>query len=101
MGKIILTVEGTTVGTVANGGGVVIENEVSEQDSARLIAAFAHTYADRFKDENGDPRQPSIEEVLGEWWDGIIAGSIDHVLSVEKTIAADTAAQAVTAISVG
>jgi hypothetical protein len=38
MGTTTLTVEGTTVGTVAEGKGVVIRRSVSEQDSARIIA---------------------------------------------------------------
>lgn len=94
MGKIILTVEGTTVGTVAQGGGVVIEKVVSEQDSARLVAAYARTYGITL---NG---AASIQQVLQAWFDGVVNGSIAHVLSVEKEVAAEQAREAVTPITV-
>lgn len=100
MGKIILTVEGTTVGTVAGGGGVVIEKSVSEQDSARLIAAYARSYAGRWTNEDGSLRNPTIREVLEAWFEGVVAGSIAHVLSVEKEVAAEQARETVTAINV-
>jgi hypothetical protein len=100
MGSITLTVEGTTVGTVANGGGVVLSKEVSETDSGRLIMAYARTYADRFKNEDGTPRQPSIDEVLEHWFDGIVAGCVAHVLNVEREVAAEQAKSAVAPISV-
>lgn len=100
MGKIILTVEGTTVGTVAQGGGVVIEKAVSETDSGRLIAAYAKSYAGRWTNNDGTPRQPTIQEVLEAWWDGIVAGSVAHVQSAEREEAAKAAAAAVAVISV-
>ena len=100
MGKITLTVEGTTVGTVANGGGVVLTKEVSEVDSGRLVAAYARTYADKFKNEDGTLRQPTIAEVLGAWFDGISAGSIAHVVSVEKEVQAQQARDSVSPITI-
>jgi hypothetical protein len=100
MGSITLTVEGTTVGLVSQGRGVVIRKEVSEADSARLIAAYAKTYAGEFKDDLGKPRQPTITEVLEKWFAGIVAGSVAHVMSVEKDQARETAANAVAAITV-
>jgi len=100
MGKITLTVEGTTVGTVANGGGVVLVKEVSEQDSGRLVQAYARGYAGRWKDINGNTRNPSIHEVLEAWWDGVVAGSIANVHSIEKEVAAEAARAAVQEISV-
>lgn len=100
MGKIILTVEGTTVGTVAQGGGIVIAKEVSEQDSGRLIAAYAKSYAGQWTNQDGTPRQPTITEVLEVWWDGVVAGSVAHVQSVEREEAAKAAAAAVATISV-
>jgi hypothetical protein len=100
MGTITLTVEGTTVGTVAEGRGIVITKAVSEQDSARLIAAYARTYAGRWTDEDGKPRAPTIQEVLTAWSEGWINGSIAHVESVEREVAAETAANAVTKITV-
>lgn len=100
MGTITLLVEGTTVGTKAGGGGVEIVKTVSEADSARLIAAYASTYAGRWTDGNGAPRQPTIAEVLSAWFDGIVAGSIAHVVAVEKETAAKAAAEAVQPIAV-
>lgn len=100
MGSITLLVEGTTVGTKAAGGGVEIVKTVSEQDSARLIQAYARSYADRWKNEDGTPRNPTIQEVLQAWFDGVVAGSVAHVLSVEKDVAAETARNNVTSISV-
>ena len=100
MGKITLSVEGTTVGTVAQGRGVRIVKDVSEIDSGRLIAAYARSYAGRWMNADGQPRQPTIEEVLTVWWDGVVAGSIAHVQSVEKEVAADAARNAVAPITV-
>ena len=100
MGSITLTVEGTTVGTKAGGGGVEIVKQVSETDSGRLIAAYARSYAGRWKDAEGNDRNPTIAEVLQAWWDGVVAGSVAHVLSVEKDVAAETARTAVTSITV-
>ena len=100
MGSITLLVEGTTVGTKAGGGGVEIVKQVSEQDSGRLIQAYAVSYAGKWKDEDGNNRAPTINEVLEAWFDGVVAGSTAHVLSVEKEQAARTAAAAVAPISV-
>ena len=101
MGKIILTVEGTTVGTVAEGRGIVIESEVSEQDSGRLIAAFARLYRNNWKDADGNLRQPSIKEVLQAWWDNsVIAASTAVVMNEERAAAAQAASDAVTPIAV-
>jgi len=100
MGKITLSVEGKTVGKIAQGRGVRIAKDVSEIDSGRLIAAYARSYADKWVDADGQPRQPTIEEVLTVWWDGVIAGSIAHVQSVEKEIAAENARNAVAPIAV-
>jgi hypothetical protein len=94
MGSITLTVEGTTVGMVANGAGVTLVKEVSEQDSARLIAAYARSYEYKWRNEQGEQRQPTIEEVLSVWWDGVVAGSIAHAYAVEREIAAETARNA-------
>lgn len=94
MGKITLTVEGTTVGTVANGGGIVIEKQVSEQDSARLIAAYGRTYSIPITDA------AAFEAVLERWFNNVVQTSVEHVLSVEKQVAAEAASAAVQAISV-
>jgi hypothetical protein len=100
MGKIILTVEGTTVGTVSNGGGIVIEKTVSEEDSARLLQAYAAIYADRWVDAEGTPFQPTYEQIIQAWWNGIVDGSVSAVRNQEATVAAKQAAEAVTDISV-
>jgi hypothetical protein len=105
MGTITLTVEGTTVGTVAEGRGVVIRRTVSEQDSARVIQAMARVYSDRFYDEDPEtglrtPREPTIADVVGAWFDGIIEGSKAQVLAVEQEQAAQAARAAVQPITV-
>lgn len=100
MGKVIVTIEGTTVGTVAEGRGIVMEKAISEVDSGRLVAAYARSYADRWKNEDGTPRQPAIDEVLQAWFDGIAAGSIAHVESVEREVKAEEARASVVPIVV-
>ena len=100
MGKIILTVEGTTVGEVSKGGGVVVTKEVSEVDSGRLIAAYARSYAGTWKNEDGTLRQPTIQEVIEAWFGGIVAGSIAHVESVEKEVKAAEAREEIAPISI-
>lgn len=100
MGSITLLVEGTTVGTKAGGGGVEIVKTVSEQDSGRLIQAYAISYAGKWKNQDGTNRAPTIREVLEAWFEGVVAGSVAHVLSVEKDVAAKSAANAVSQISV-
>lgn len=100
MGKLILTVEGTTVGTVATGGGVVIERAVSEQDSARLIMAFAKILGERFTDAEGNPRQPGMVEVIEAWFDDVIAQSNHRVRVQEQKVAMAAAAASVPPIAV-
>lgn len=96
MGKIILTVEGTTVGTVAEGRGIQIVREVSEQDSARLLMAYAAIYGDQWVDESGTPFQPTYDQIIAAWFDGIIAGSVASVRSHEQEVAAQRAKEEVT-----
>jgi hypothetical protein len=66
--------------------------------------AYARTYADRFytEDESGvrTPRQPTIAEVIEAWFGGIVAGSIAHVISVEKDVKAEQAREEVAPISI-
>jgi hypothetical protein len=94
MGKITLTVEGTTVGTVVGGGGIIIEKEVSEQDSARLIAAYGRTYSIPITNA------ASFEAVLERWFGNVVQTSVDHVLAVEKQVASEQASSAVQQITV-
>lgn len=100
MGTITLLVEGSTVGTKANGGGIELVKQVSEQDSGRLVQAYAATYAGRWLDGNGAPRSPTTAEVLSAWFDGVVAGSIAHVQALEKEQAANVARAAVQPIAV-
>lgn len=100
MGKITLMVEGSTVGTVAEGRGVVIEKEVSEMDSGRLVMAYMNTYGSLFKDENGNDVPPTIRDILAKWFDDVIVAATDHVLAFERQEAAKAAADAVKPIEV-
>ena len=72
MGAITLTVEGSTVGTVAEGKGVVARYEVAEADSARLIAAMAAFYRGKFVDEERMPFTPTIAQVVAAWFDDVV-----------------------------
>lgn len=101
MSKITLIVGETTAGAVALAEGCnVIEKEVSDADSARLVAAYAVTYASKFVNSDGTPRTPTGPEVVRAWFDGIIAGSVAHVRNVEEELASRAAAGAVTPIEV-
>jgi len=101
MGKLTLEVEGSTVGTVAEGRGVRISKEVSEQNSARILSAYAYAYRERWKNEDGTLRQPTYDEIIGAWWDGIIEGSLAFVHNHEVERAREREAQKVTKIEVG
>lgn len=100
MGKISLTVEGSEVGNVIDGNGIVIAKNVSSEDSMRLVTAYAYAYRDQFVDEDGNPRQPSVQEVIEAWFNGIIQGSIDNVERIERELKAAEAANSVTKITV-
>lgn len=94
MGAITLTVEGTTVGTVATGGGIQIVKSVSEQDSARLLTAFARVYGSKLGSN------PTYQQIIDAWWEGVVAESVAKVLQVEKQLAAEQASASVQPISV-
>lgn len=94
MGQMILKVVGSTVGTVE------FPKEISSLDTGRTVQAYAYSYRDKWKNEDGTLRTPTLNEVLQAWWDGVIAGSVAHVLSVEKELAAKNATEAVAPILV-
>lgn len=99
-GTIKLTVEGDTVGMIADGNGVEIIKSVSDADANRLVLAYASLYADKWKDENGAPFVPTTEQILGEWFNGIVEGSRNAVLKFEKTEASKQAADAIQKIEI-
>lgn len=82
MGKIILTVEGTSVGTVAAGRGVVLEKTVSEADSARLVAAWASMFDVPFQGPS------DIAPVIQRWFDWAVETSAARALELERARAA-------------
>jgi hypothetical protein len=84
MGKITFMVEGTTVGTVANGGGVVIEYEVSEQDSAKLVEAMTEYHRGDFVDANGVPVEPTLPLVLRAWFNGCVKQALRQAEDYQK-----------------
>jgi hypothetical protein len=84
MGKITFMVEGTTVGTVAAGGGVVVEYEVSEQDSDKLIAAMADYHRNDFVDADGAPIQPTIPIILRAWFNGCVRQALRQAEDYQK-----------------
>lgn len=87
MGKITLTVEGSTVGTVAEGRGFSRSKTVSEEDSARIVRVYAGSFANKFTNPDGTLRQPSIDEVLAAWFDDIVASTLNHVAVIEARAA--------------
>lgn len=99
-GTIKLTVEGDTVGMIADGNGVEIIKSVSDADAERLIMAYGVLYMDKWKDENGAPFVPTTEQILVEWFNGIVEGSRNAVLKFEKTEASKQAAEAITKIEI-
>lgn len=92
MGKITLVVEGTTVGTLAEGRGVSIPYEVSETDSARLIAAMADFHASNFVRDDGAGNmvayKPTIEDIIREWFNGVAKTAMRQTIDYEKRKAA-------------
>lgn len=87
MGTITVTIEGTTVGTVATGGGIVMISNVSETDSARIIAAYMAYYSaprrNRWFDASGNPRAPSVAETMQAWWGDVISAAMACVAQHE------------------
>lgn len=82
MGKITLTVEGSTVGYVESGGGVVCVTELSDEDSARIVAAMADQQMRR-------PGQqqltiPTTQQIVQTWWDRRIADVKNEVIAYEQ-----------------
>lgn len=69
MGKITFTVEGSTVGSVKEGRGVVVDYEVSEQDSAKLVEAMAHFHQGSLSQLE---RQPTIEDIVKVWFNDCV-----------------------------
>ncbi len=81
MGKITLMVEGTTVGTVATGGGVIVPYEVSEQDSARIVGSLAAIYASRL------PENATITDIVKIWFDDVVSKAAKQAESMERKLA--------------
>jgi hypothetical protein len=88
MGRIVFTVEGSTVGTVAEGRGVVVEYQVSEQDSAKLVAAMADFHKGDLVDADGVPVQPTIELILKAWFNGCVRQALRQTADYERRKAA-------------
>lgn len=95
MGTITLTVEGSTVGTVAEGRGVVKRRTVSEADSSRIIQAYAYQFRHLWPD-----RQPTHDEVIDAWFSDVIQRAREQVQYIEQEQAAQAARAAVQPITV-
>jgi hypothetical protein len=92
-----LVVEGSTVGSVPGGipsGGVQIVKEVSDVDSARLVAANAEKYG--ITVTNAETMAEVFERAFTVWCEQQCAEAVD----IEKTKAARAAAAAVPPILV-
>jgi len=82
MGSIVLQVNGTTVGEVANGGGVQIVRSVSEIDSARIITALGDHYNSHFnsvRPNDSAQLEKTTENIIKVWWDDVIRQALKHV----------------------
>jgi hypothetical protein len=85
MGSIVLQVNGTTVGNVADGAGVQIIRSVSDVDSGRLITALGEYYAGRFTvrprpDGGSEPvLEKTVENIIRVWWEDTIRQAMKHV----------------------
>ncbi len=91
MGKITFMVEGTTVGTVAEGRGVRVEYEVSEQDSAKLVEAMADYHKSELTEpiSETEPAPPiTIERILKAWFNGCVRQALRQTADYEKRKAA-------------
>ena len=99
MGKISFIVEGSTVGTVAEGRGLKVEYTVSEQDSARLVAAMADYHKGDLEGSRGPdspaPEPITIERILKAWFNGCVKQALRQAEDYEKR------QQATPAITVG
>lgn len=80
MGKITFIVEGTTVGTVAEGAGFTTSYEVTEANSARLIAAMA----DYHSGDLANIESPGIPDILKAWFDSCINQALRQTADYEK-----------------
>ena len=87
MATITLTVEGSTVGTLA------VTKTLSSTDSDRLMAYLANAYG---VDALGEPRTPV--EMVAAYWDAITAGTLANVQNYEREKAAKLARDAITDI---
>jgi hypothetical protein len=81
MGSIVLQVNGSTVGNVADGAGIEIKREVTDQDSTRLIAALADYYKSHFVQTSPDgPKiEKTIRNIIEIWWADVIRQALKHV----------------------
>jgi serine/threonine protein phosphatase PrpC len=79
MGSIVLQVNGTTVGNVADGAGVEIVRAVSEEDSARLIEALGNYYDTHFHPTNANALEKTTENIIKVWWEDVIRQAKKHV----------------------
>ncbi len=88
MGKITFTVEGTTVGTIAQGLGFTTQYEVSEQDSAKLVEAMADFHKSEFVNAGGYPFQPTIQDILRAWFNGCVKQALRQTADYQRRKAA-------------
>lgn len=94
MGTIKLTIEGATLGTVAQGGGLVITKSATDADVARMIAAFGSAFAIPGSDA------ASVQAIFERWFGNVVSDAVQQVLNHERSAAAQTASDAVQPISV-
>lgn len=98
MGKISLIAEGSTVGEVTSGGGVVEAIDFTPEETALLVECAAHSYATdlaALKDDKGEPRAWTIEDVIRLVFKGFLKGWANNATSYKREKAAKAAVEAV------
>jgi hypothetical protein len=98
MGKITLIAEGSTVGEVAKGGGIVEAVEFTSEETALLVECAMESYATdlaNLKDAEGNPRAATMEDVIRLVFKGFLKGWANNATAYKKQKAMKAAAEAV------
>jgi hypothetical protein len=98
MGKITLMAEGSTVGEVAKGGGIVESVDFTPEETALLVECAMVAYTTELanlKNEKGEPRTATMEDVIRLVFKGFLKGWANNATAYKKQKAMEAAAEAV------
>jgi hypothetical protein len=87
MATITLSINGTTVGDLS------VTTVLAESESNRLMSYLQQTHGK--KDVDGEMVDRTPDEMVAEYWRGIVAGTVNNVIRSEKERAAKEAADQV------